>query len=700
MGAYAATAAQLIGPLTVFLSSMLLIFPTKLLVKKLHNFFKKRNLDVPTISSATTLMNLLLMLFSSVSSVFFQLVTCQDIGQEKVVFIDGTKSCSGPAYNFLVFVAAMLSLVPLLLWAGLKFNRIPKHTRAVLCSPYTDAAYYWVALSLLFRFIVSVLSATIRQFPSVSAGAISVCTVCMLMLLLTQRPYVDQRTYYMDIFCHFCLFVQFVLQCLSGASESLGLELNQNSPFFIIVRDASTASTILLCVFLFLFVTAEAVVFTRFSLRYLPYSICAGLHLLELGLLKLIQRTSRFQKLTAWMSDYKKNYRQSTISSAIELSDTADSNNELPASVARSAAKLRAHGVDDEEELQELAQVTDSTAVPENGALQQRLLELEATVHALNQENSRLRGERGVRDRSSNKLPHISAASASDQKDEPLLALSLAANTALMLKQMDHGIDEALQPTAKLLGADQVLVSVPMKTLHGVRKAAEFFEAGVEEPDASSVHRSILAELHKIAQAKAMQREDVERAVRASVRCIGQPQQILIKKGDNTTFMVYNVIGSLSVKMDDESPPSEISKGSLVGTHAYFYKRPRSATVSCIGHCVYYRFELLQRNSGNAAPTTQFYSYETDEDLIELDMTTGANGSDAKKSNQLFIEVAPQFSPSATLAFQKVSVGMKVTGRGTQKTAPDGEALLTVPSQVRHQNRNSSSNSHTDMKQC
>jgi hypothetical protein len=277
---------------------------------------------------------------------------------------------------------------------------------------------------------------------------------------------------------------------------------------------------------------------------------------------------------------------------------------------------------------------------------------------------------------------------------------SLPANTATLLQQMDHGLDEALQPTAKLLRPDQVRVSVPMKTLHGVRKAAEFFEAGVEEPDAPSVHRSILAELYKIAQAKAMQREDVERAVRASVRCIGQPQQILMKKGDNTNFMIYNVIGSLSVKIDDESPPSEISKGSLVGTHAYFYKRPRSATVSCAGHCVYYRFELQQRNSGNAAPATQFYSYQPDEDLLELDMSTGADVSDADKSNQSFIEAAPQFSPSATLALQKVSVGMKVMGRGTQQTAPDGEALLSVPPYVRPQNRTASRKSDTDLKQC
>jgi hypothetical protein len=250
MGAYEATAAQLIGPLTVFLSSMLLIFPAKLLLKKFHHFLRKRKLNLQ-VTFATTLMNLLLMLFSSVSSVVFQLITCQDIGQEKVVFIDGTKSCSGAAFNFLSFLAAMLSLAPLVIWAGLKFNRIPAHVRAVLCSPYTDDTYYWVALALLFRFVVSVLSATVRQFPSVSAMVLLFCTVCMLMLLMTHRPYVDQRTYYMDIFCYFCLIVQYMLQSLAGAPESLGLSLNQNSRFFDTVRDASTASVAIQSVFLF-----------------------------------------------------------------------------------------------------------------------------------------------------------------------------------------------------------------------------------------------------------------------------------------------------------------------------------------------------------------------------------------------------------------------------------------------------------------
>ncbi len=315
MGAYEATAAQLIGPMIVFVSSMLLTIPAKHLLKKFRNVFRKRKLAVK-VSYATTLMNLLLMLFSSVSSVVFQLITCQDAGHEKVVFIDGTKSCSGAVFNFLIFVAAMLSLVPLLVWAGLKKNTIPARVRAVLCSPYNDDAYYWVALALLFRFIVSVLSATVRQFPSVSAMVLSVCTVCMLLLLQTKRPYVDQRTYYMDFFCYFCLIVQFMLQCLAGAPESLGLSLNQNRRFYETVRDASTASITIQCVFLFvanMLVGAQAHVFTSFLLRYLVYAICAVLHLLELGLLKLIQSTRRYQKLDAWMSIYKNNYRRSII---------------------------------------------------------------------------------------------------------------------------------------------------------------------------------------------------------------------------------------------------------------------------------------------------------------------------------------------------------------------------------------------------
>jgi hypothetical protein len=55
----------------------------------------------------------------------------------------------------------------------------------------------------------------------------------------------------MDIFCYFCLIVQFLLQSLAGASESLGLSLNPDSRFFKTVRNVSTASAIIQFVFFF-----------------------------------------------------------------------------------------------------------------------------------------------------------------------------------------------------------------------------------------------------------------------------------------------------------------------------------------------------------------------------------------------------------------------------------------------------------------
>jgi hypothetical protein len=69
----------------------------------------------------------------------------------------------------------------------------------------------------------------------------------------------------------------------------------------------------------------------------LAYAICAVLFLLELGLLKLIQTTNRFQKLTAWMSAYQSKYRQSAISSGIELSDMRDPKNDLGAQLKNQA---------------------------------------------------------------------------------------------------------------------------------------------------------------------------------------------------------------------------------------------------------------------------------------------------------------------------------------------------------------------------
>jgi hypothetical protein len=250
MGAYDATLAHLSGPAIVAAASLLLTVAANKLYARFEHVFRKRNVDI-RLPFGVTMINVLLMLFSSVCSVVFQLITCVDIKRPSedtvtVVFIDGTKACEGARYRGLIAAAALLSLVPLVFFAGLRFEKISVESRAILCSAYADSRYYWAAITLFFRFIVTVVSATIPQVPSVAALVQCICSVCMLMLVVTLRPFKDERTYCMDVFCYVCLVIQFLLQCLARASESLGVSVtSDNGIFYDVISNASTASTVI-----------------------------------------------------------------------------------------------------------------------------------------------------------------------------------------------------------------------------------------------------------------------------------------------------------------------------------------------------------------------------------------------------------------------------------------------------------------------
>jgi hypothetical protein len=244
MGAYEATAAQLCGPAIVLAASVLLVAASKWLLPRFSDFFQKRGLDV-RISFSATMICVILLLFSSVTAVVFELVTCQDVGSERRVFIDGTRKCEGPLHQSLIATAVILSLIPFVFLALLKLNKIPDAARSAVTSAFTDSRYYWGALTLIFRFVATVIFATIRDFPSISALALQVCSLCMLTLLITLRPYVHNRTYYMDIFCNLCLVVQFGLQILVRNSESLGVAVGDANKFRPALRLATTASFVL-----------------------------------------------------------------------------------------------------------------------------------------------------------------------------------------------------------------------------------------------------------------------------------------------------------------------------------------------------------------------------------------------------------------------------------------------------------------------
>jgi hypothetical protein len=247
MGAYEATVAQLCGPAIVLSAALLMSANAKRFLPRLSDFLQKRKIDIK-ISIGATMINVVLLLFSSVSSVVFQLITCQEVGPEKVVFIDGSRKCEGPLFIGLIASAVLLSVLPAAFWALLKFNTIPKSTKAVVCSAYNDSTYYWGAVTLLFRFIMTVLFATAREFPSITALLLMICSVCMLVLMIMLRPYVQQRTYYMDTFCYICLIVQFVLQVLVRVSESLGVAVTSTNSFRPVLQNAARASTVLRCV--------------------------------------------------------------------------------------------------------------------------------------------------------------------------------------------------------------------------------------------------------------------------------------------------------------------------------------------------------------------------------------------------------------------------------------------------------------------
>jgi hypothetical protein len=244
MGAYAATAAQLSGPALVLVISMLLTLAAGTAKNRFPNFFRRFQTSlVATVTAA------LLLLFTSVADVVFTLISCQDIGNDidggvDRVFIDGTVQCAGAEFIGLYAVAVCLCLVPLVLGAALRWNKIPSNARIVVCSAYTKERYYWGSVLLFFRMIMALSHATVREFPSLGALVMLFWTVAMLILLMLQRPYVHLRTHYMEVFCYASLIVQLALEILVRDSQSLGFQVGSSNKFFSTMQSASDASSV------------------------------------------------------------------------------------------------------------------------------------------------------------------------------------------------------------------------------------------------------------------------------------------------------------------------------------------------------------------------------------------------------------------------------------------------------------------------
>jgi hypothetical protein len=106
MGAYAVTAAQLSGP------AIVLVFATALtaVLKLMQPLLQRHKIQV-VVSFPATLSVVVLLLFSSVTTVVFKLITCASItndSNDDVVFIDGTVKCYDEQWKGLVAVVVLL----------------------------------------------------------------------------------------------------------------------------------------------------------------------------------------------------------------------------------------------------------------------------------------------------------------------------------------------------------------------------------------------------------------------------------------------------------------------------------------------------------------------------------------------------------------------------------------------------------------
>jgi hypothetical protein len=236
MGAYELTVARSSGPAMVLLFTMAMC----LSLKRATEFFLNRNIHISVSIPATFALTIVL-IFSSLMTIAVQLVACVDINGDSVIFIDGTVKCHDEKWRGFVAFVVMLCIFPVALPFTLRWKRLPHNIRAAICSPFLETRFYWIAVTLLFRFLMSIASAINPSSPIAAAVIQSVLSVAMLIILTHQKPYCHAFTYYFDVFCHFFLVVQFVLACLLNLANSLSNASAVSNPLFRIERAAQAS---------------------------------------------------------------------------------------------------------------------------------------------------------------------------------------------------------------------------------------------------------------------------------------------------------------------------------------------------------------------------------------------------------------------------------------------------------------------------
>jgi len=242
MSAYSATLAGLIGPLFFLVFAVAWTWILLVLQPRLQ----QRSIDISVSYSGTFAVSILFV-FSNVSSVVFTLVQCTSDGVVDIVFIDGTVACYDSNWKVLIAVVVLLCLVPVAFAAALRLNKLPENARAAVCQAYTTPMFYWGAVTLGFRLLISVTLFLQAGLPNVLALVRLFLSTCMLLLLVHLRPHVDPSTFWVDVVCYVCLIAQFGLQTMVADRDFLGVAASQSDFLAAFFQDVSTLSTVFRC---------------------------------------------------------------------------------------------------------------------------------------------------------------------------------------------------------------------------------------------------------------------------------------------------------------------------------------------------------------------------------------------------------------------------------------------------------------------
>jgi len=139
----------------------------------------------------------------------------------------------------------LVCLFPVAFAVALHLNKLPDKARAAVCHAYTTPMFYWGAVTLGFRLLISATEFLQVEYPNLLAFVRLFLSVGMFFLLMNLHPYVQPHTFWVDVACYVCLIAQFGLQTMAADRDYFGVVASPNQNQFF--QAMSTLSTVFRC---------------------------------------------------------------------------------------------------------------------------------------------------------------------------------------------------------------------------------------------------------------------------------------------------------------------------------------------------------------------------------------------------------------------------------------------------------------------